>query len=96
MLLTVWSSALQGWFETEAALWYARLPVVQLHLAAQGHQSFQGLMPLCRTGAIHSAWCQHPRGSDGMYVPGGNSYREVLIVLLGSSMFSLDWKTCSV
>lgn len=59
MSLTVSSSALQGWFEIGASLWYGRLPEVQLHLAAQGHPSVQCLMPLCRTGAIHSAWSQH-------------------------------------
>lgn len=53
MPLMVWSSALEGWFEIGAALWYARHPVVQLHLAAQGHQSVQGLVPLCRAGGIH-------------------------------------------
>lgn len=93
MSLTVWFSALQGWFEIGAALWYSRFPVVQLHLAAQGHQSFQGLMCLCGTGPIHSAWSQHHQlWAQWGLLQGGPDYpvRKLYVFSRLEDLFSLS------
>lgn len=59
---------------------------------------------LLRVTKVFKVWCLcaklEPSIEHGPSITScglnGNSYREVLIVLLGSSVFSLDWKTCSV